>query len=249
MDRALLKRYKLLSLLNDNSFMTYIRRLIQAFQDKSEASVPLSVIVDLVSNAAKYEPQIVDLRFEDMDMETRERVMYLLGLATIERLTEMGYLGTSPKEPKKPQEELAGRPSKSVFIIHGRNLEPAREIRSILTQIGLNPIILHEQPIISRTVVEKLEKYSDVGYAVVILSRDEAMPPRKLFRTQQNVLVELGYFMGLLGRDRVLVLLQKGVEVPSDIEGILYISFNDSLDEVRAEILSELKVAGYEVKV
>ena len=115
--------------------------------------------------------------------------------------------------------------------------------------MGLNPIILHEQPSGSRTIVEKLEKYSDVGYAIVILSSDEVIAPTMVSRARQNVLLEFGYFMGMLGRDRVLCLYEEGVELPSDLYGIIYVPFKESVNEVRNIIIKELKAAGYDTKV
>jgi len=128
----------------------------------------------------------------------------------------------------------------------------------MLYDFGLNPIVLHEQPSGSRTIVEKLEKYSDVGYALVILTPDDVGGPskdRRILRVEgkerarQNVILEFGYFMGLLGRDRVCCLYKGDVELPSDMHGIVYIPFKDSVEEVRNKIIKELKAAGFEIKM
>jgi len=179
-----------------------------------------------------------------------------------------------------------------VFIVHGRDHKPVKELKVMLSDFGLNPIVLHEQPSGSRTIVEKLEKYSDVGYAFVILTpddvgcldvrvskslksvvetlqnlveaytvikrkkplkkaRDELSRAISLFKTRarQNVVLEFGYFMGLLGRDRVCCLYKGDVELPSDMQGIVYISFKESVEECRDKIIKELKAAGYEIKL
>ena len=149
----------------------------------------------------------------------------------------------------------------NVFIVHGRDLEPAKELKSMLKRFRLNPIILHEQASGSRTVLEKLEKYSDVGYAFVILTPDDVgaladeMMADKLLpaflkpRPRQNVVLEFGYFMGLLGRDRVCCLYKGDVELPSDMHGIVYIPFEKSVNECRDKIVKELKAAGYEIEI
>jgi len=150
---------------------------------------------------------------------------------------------------------------RNVFIVHGRDIEPVKELKAMLNEIGLNPIVLHEQPSGSRTIVEKLERYSDVGYAFVILSPDDLalpdtlpiippLPPELPFkhRARQNVVLEFGYFMGLLGRDRVCCLYKGDVELPSDMHGIVYIPFKESVEECRHKIIKELKAAGYEIK-
>jgi len=165
--------------------------------------------------------------------------------------------------------------SNNVFIVHGRDLKPMKELETMLSKFGLNPIVLHEQPSGSRTIVEKLEKYSDVGYAFVILTPDDAtlsnfgilankimteckgksspsMPLETLLpmmkkQARQNVVLEFGYFMSLLTRDRVCCLYKGNVELPSDMHGIVYIPFKESVNEVRAKIVKELKAAGYEI--
>jgi len=152
---------------------------------------------------------------------------------------------------------------KEVFIVHGTDHGPMKELKAMLSAVGLKPIVLSEQPSGGRTLVEKLEEYSDVGYAFVILTPDDlggvydeggrlSRPSRlRSFlksaypRARQNVILELGYFLGKLGRNRVSCLLKKPLEQPSDIHGVVYIRFERSLEEVRGEILKELEVAGY----
>jgi predicted nucleotide-binding protein len=159
-----------------------------------------------------------------------------------------------------------------VFIVHGRDYKPLRELKAILAEFGFDPIVLHEQPSGSRTIVEKLEKYSNVGYAFVILTPDDfgsemeslaailsnsnELDMEDIFdgklvdrRARQNVVLEFGYFIGLLGRDRVCCLHTGDVELPSDMHGIVYIPFEKSVKEVRDRIIKELKAAGYKIKL
>ena len=153
---------------------------------------------------------------------------------------------------------------KEIFIAHGKDLNPLNELRTMLVDFGLTPVVLSEQPSGGKTVIEKLEAYSDVGFVFVILTPDDlggfvemgskwSRPQRlrKFLKTayprpRQNVILEFGFFVGKLGRDRIACLLKKPVEQPSDMQGIVYLSFKDSLDEIGAEILKELKAAGYE---
>lgn len=161
------------------------------------------------------------------------------------------------KTPEEPKKEIS-QPSKNVFIVHGTSHEPIRELKEMLSNFGLNPIILHEQPSGSRTIIEKLEKYSDVGYAFVILTPDDVGGPSKdrrilrfegKERARQNVVLEFGYFMGFLGRDRVCCLYTGDIELPSDMQGIVYVPFKDSIKELRNTIIKELKEADYEIKI
>ena len=136
-----------------------------------------------------------------------------------------------------------------VFIVHGREakLELARMIDN---DLHLKSVILHEQPNAGKTVIEKLERYSlSPGFAFVILTPDdigslkvEGSPKP---RARQNVIFELGYFIGKIGRERVCCLYKQEVELPSDISGVIYIPFEHRVGECYAEIRKELKQAGY----
>ncbi len=156
-------------------------------------------------------------------------------------------------------------PKTEIFISHGKDQTSLNKLKEMLTSFGLKPVVLSEQPSGGKTVMEKLEAYSDVGFAFVILTPDDlggfvemgskwSRPQRlrKFLKTahtrpRQNVILEFGYFVGKLGRDRVACLLKKPVEQPSDMQGIVYLSFKESLQEIKEEILKELKAAGYEI--
>ena len=162
-----------------------------------------------------------------------------------------------------PEEPLALK--KEVFISHGKDLKPLNELKAMLVGFSLSPVVLSEQPSGGKTVMEKLEAYSDVGFVFVILTPDDLggfvemgskwSRPQRLRkflknaypRPRQNVILEFGFFVGKLGRDRVACLLKKPVEQPSDMQGIVYLSFKESLNEIKAEILKELEAAGYEL--
>ena len=143
--------------------------------------------------------------------------------------------------------------ARNVFIVHGHDVQPVKQLKEMLAEFGLNPIVLHEQPSGSRTIIEKLERYSDVGYAFVILTPDDVgcqglgligvLNPR----ARQNVVLEFGYFIGRLGRDRVCCLYKGDVELPSDMQGIVYVPFKESLQECRNKIAKELRNAGYKI--
>lgn len=141
--------------------------------------------------------------------------------------------------------------STKVFLVHGHD-EAAREsVARFLEQLRLEVVILHEQPSAGRTIVEKLEANSDVGFALVLLTPDdvgelksgggEARP-----RARQNVILELGYFFGRLGRSRVCALHKGEVELPSDYLGVIYINL-DPGGAWRLLVARELRTAGFEI--
>jgi predicted nucleotide-binding protein len=140
---------------------------------------------------------------------------------------------------------------KKVFIVHGHNDKIKQTVARTLETIGLAPIILAEQPDKGRTVIEKFESEgNNVGFAVVLLTADDK--GRKNYarkmqdRARQNVVFEMGYFMALLGRERVLLLLQEGVEEPSDLKGVVYTPL-DKEGVWRYKLVKELREQGYEV--
>jgi predicted nucleotide-binding protein len=122
--------------------------------------------------------------------------------------------------------------SKKVFIVHGHDNEAKEGTARFLEKLGLQLIVLHEQPNFGRTIIEKFETYSgDIVFAVVLLTPDdfggiESAPETRKPRARQNVIMELGYFMGRLGRFRVCALHKGGVELPSDYQGVLYIELD-----------------------
>ena len=112
--------------------------------------------------------------------------------------------------------------SNKIFIVHGYNEEMKQAVARIVEKIGLKPIILHEQPNKGRTIIEKFEDYSDVNFAIVLLSPDDIAYPKdkppedKEFRARQNVIFELGFFVGKLGREHVFILyIEKSIILSS----------------------------------
>ncbi|MDR0946348.1 MAG: nucleotide-binding protein [Ruminococcus sp.] len=141
------------------------------------------------------------------------------------------------------------RIQKKIFIVHGHDDTMKFAVKDVITSLKLTPIILHEQPNKGRTIIEKFEQLSeDVGFAIVLLSADDEMKDGK-FRARQNVILELGYFVAKLGRDRVVALYDtsKEVDIPSDISGVLYEPYDNPNGAWKNEIVQELKAAGYNV--
>lgn len=140
---------------------------------------------------------------------------------------------------------------KKVFIVHGHNESIKQTVARTLETIGLTPIILSEQPDKGRTVIEKFENEgNDVGFAVVLLTADDKGRKNKAramqSRARQNVVFEMGYFMAHLRRERVMLLLQPGVEEPSDLKGLVYTSL-DKDGAWKYRLVKELREQGYDV--
>ncbi|SMD44802.1 Predicted nucleotide-binding protein containing TIR-like domain-containing protein [Aquiflexum balticum DSM 16537] len=130
----------------------------------------------------------------------------------------------------KEQEKLRKMNNKG-FVIHGHNEKYKFEVARIIEKkLNKEAIILHEQANKGKTVIEKFESNSEVDFAVALWTADDQGKSSKdkefQLRARQNVIFETGYFIGKLGRDRVIVLYEDGVEKPSDYDGVIYISLS-----------------------
>lgn len=154
------------------------------------------------------------------------------------------------REREKPQKTEIK--SNKVFVVHGRDEEMKQTVARTLGKLELDPIILHEKPHKGRTIIEKFTDYSDVSFAVVLLSPDDLAyqkdekPENAKFRARQNVIFELGYFIGKLGRKNVLAIYREtdDFEIPTDYSGVLWIPFKEGW---QLELVRELNACNYGV--
>lgn len=142
--------------------------------------------------------------------------------------------------------ELAGG---KVFVVHGHDDGAKDTVARFIEKLGLDPIILHERADQGRTVIEKIEKYRDVRFTVVLLTPDDVGGPKGQDdglrpRARQNVIFELGFFIGSLERSRVVALTKGNVEIPSDYHGVLYVSLDTNW---QLRLAREFNAAGLEV--
>ncbi|MBX3490503.1 nucleotide-binding protein [Parvibaculum sp.] len=139
--------------------------------------------------------------------------------------------------------------SNKVFIVHGHDGEAREAVARFLEKLGFEAIILHEQASRGRTVIEKVEAHSDVGFAIILLTPDDVGRAKDMTelepRARQNVLLELGYFIGKLGRDRVLALKRGVVEIPSDFAGVVWESYEGT--GWKQSLAKELEAAGHKI--
>ncbi len=138
--------------------------------------------------------------------------------------------------------------TRKVFIIHGHDIENTLKLRILLAErFGLSPIILSEQASKGRSVIEKFEdEADDASYAFSLLTPDDFIKKdlNEYSQARPNVLFELGWFYGRLGRDRVSMLISSGTAIPSDLDGIVRIQFKTSIEEKVIDIEKELHAAG-----
>ncbi|MGN0276771.1 MAG: TIR domain-containing protein [Hominisplanchenecus sp.] len=136
--------------------------------------------------------------------------------------------------------------NKKVFIVYGHDEKIRTELENILRRWGLEPVILDKMDSGGKTIIEKLEsQMPEIGYGIVLATADDEgyrknAPNEKMYRCRQNVVLELGMLLAKLGRDRIAILLQhpKETERPSDIQGLLYIPFEDRLEPEASKLLA-----------
>jgi predicted nucleotide-binding protein len=163
------------------------------------------------------------------------------------RLELMPVSAGVQKTPVKVERPHTNR----VFVVHGHD-EAAREaVARFLERLGIQAIVLHEQASGGRTIVEKLEHYGDVDFAVILLTPDDVGGLRTASdtlqpRARQNVVLELGYFVGKLGRNKVCTLYKSDVELPSDYLGVVYVPM-DAAGAWRVQLAKELRAAEFSV--
>lgn len=210
---------------------------------------------DLYERAASLQHySMVISRGEVVDYATPTRrnignAIALLAQAQLALMEDLADLEVEPA-PSLPaiSEPVSQELSRRVFVVHGHD-EGAREtVARFLMQLGFDPIILHEQANRGGTVMEKIETHGDVGFAVVLLTPDDqgcAKGGTPEPRARQNVLLELGYFLGRLGRGKVCALKRGTVEIPSDFAGVVWESMDSN--GWKQALGRELEAAGHEI--
>jgi predicted nucleotide-binding protein len=141
-----------------------------------------------------------------------------------------------------------------VFIVYGHDADAREQLELILRRLKLEPVVLQNLPSGGDTIIEKLERASDVPYACVLLTPDDeghrtGHDNEKRPRARQNVVLEMGMFLAQLGRSRVAILHKGDIELPSDIQGLIYIPFKQRVDEVKERLAAELQEAGFNINI
>jgi hypothetical protein len=194
------------------------------------------LIIDLDSN-----PTSQLLRFMDRRIHSLDSILQRLSL--FRQCKEMVGI--------RPVPSTAIIASNEVFVVHGQDNAAKEEVARFIEKLGLRATILHEQTNKGRTIIEKFEQHAQVGFAVILLTPDDvghanlpSAAPRP--RARQNVVFELGFFIGKLGRSRVCALLKDDIEFPTDISGVLYTRM-DTGGAWRLQLAKEIKDAGIAV--
>lgn len=123
------------------------------------------------------------------------------------------------------------------------------EVARFIEQLNLKPIILHEQASSGKTIIEKIEEHSNVGFAITLYTpcdigdkQSEKIVLKS--RARQNVVFEHGFLIGKIGRENVCALVKGQLEKPNDISGVIYVSTDE---EWRLSLAREMRNSGYQI--
>lgn len=138
-----------------------------------------------------------------------------------------------------------------VFIVHGHDESAQNKAARFVEKLGFEAIILHEKASSGRTIIEKIEHYSDVGFAIILYTPDDvgnvkSEPDNLNVRARQNVVFEHGYLIGRLGRQNVSALVDGKLELPNDISGVVYINLDEG-SAWQLQLAKEMKQSGYKI--
>lgn len=168
---------------------------------------------------------------------------WLDSLLDLHRAEEM-----DPATALQASKFAAGR---RVFVVHGHDDGARESVSRFLEHLDFTPVVLNEHANEGRTIIEKFEHHADVAFAIILLTPDDVGAPksnsdRLRDRARQNVVLELGYFIGRLGRSRVCALHKGDLELPSDLHGVLYVAMDEG-DGWKLRVAKEMKAAKLEL--
>lgn len=187
-------------------------------------------------------------RWEEDKASLRQQITRLRSIKKRLPLLEVELKASANASATKTETPTRNR---AIFLVHGHHEESKQSVARLIEKLHLEAIILDEQTNVGKTIIENFERHSDVAFAVVLLTPDDVGRSKvgsdKLKpRARQNVVLELGCFIGKLGRERVAILYVKGVELPSDLKGLLYIEYEKS-GAWKLRLAKEMKAAGLRV--
>ena len=182
--------------------------------------------------------------------DSKSKSLAILGAALRSLEERLKEANESSEEELGANVEFHSKPlSTNVFVVHGHDEGAKLSVANFLERLELVPIILHRMANKGRPIITKLqEEAAEIGFAIVLITPDDhgaKTGEQTKPRARQNVVFELGFFIGLLGPNKVAALMKGGVEVPSDYDGVVYISMDR--EEWQIPLARELRAAGYKI--
>jgi len=133
--------------------------------------------------------------------------------------------------------------SSKTFIAHGPLSLALDKLCRFLKALGVKTLVVEEQPSSGKAIDDKVEHYMAEADCAVILATGDDKIEEKL-HPRQNVIHEIGLAQKTFP-DKIIYLLEKGVEFPSNIRPKVWESFTqESMDEAFIALARELKAFG-----
>lgn len=224
---------------DDPIFRQSVIELIDLFNDNLGANQYSSMIINHFNEG-------ISNFFHSPSYKSIENIIGVLG-AAIKRFE------SNPNLLERRKELVDSKQKQNVFIIHGKDEAKWRELKDLIqNQFRLNPIVLLEQPDIGKTIIEKFEHYAKTcSYAIAVFTPDDEVTSEgeTYLQARPNVIYELGWFCGHLGRENVMLLLKERTSMFSDFGGIVQKRFNSNITEKISEIRLDLIEVGILDKV
>ena len=170
--------------------------------------------------------------------------------AELEAIFESGDVSVSaPIAPADHDERT------KIFVVHGHDTNALEQLELVLRRLGLDPFILQNNDGESKTLIEALEQqiYNEAAFGIVLLTPDDYGYPKsgsdedRQPRARQNVILELGMVLASLGRERMVLLKKGALELPTDVNGVIYLEFNEHVKEIAVKLATRMKGAGIEI--
>lgn len=165
--------------------------------------------------------------------------------------------GVAIAAPASAMSATSSQPSTKtkIFVVHGHDTTALEQLELVLRRLGLDPYILQNNDGQSKTIIEALEQqiYKEAAFGIILLTPDDYGYPKskgedeRQPRARQNVILELGMVLASLGRDRMVLLKKGALELPTDVNGVIYLEFNEHVKEVAVKLATRMKGAGIEI--
>ena len=170
--------------------------------------------------------------------------------AELEAIFDSSAKPASPAVPPTPRNDKT-----KIFVVHGHDTQALEQLELVLRRLGLDPYILQNNDGESKTLIEALEQqiYKEAAFGIVLLTPDDYGYPKnkadedRLPRARQNVILELGMVLASLGRERMVLLKKGALELPTDVNGVIYLEFNEHVKEIAVKLATRMKGAGIEI--
>lgn len=165
-----------------------------------------------------------------------------------------GGVAPTPVAAKTAAATAPAQNDDRVFVVYGHDTASRDALELMLLRMNLKPVILSNMAPEGKTIIEALMANTNVKYAVILLTPDDeghkaGHADEKKFRARQNVVLELGMFLTALGRERVAILHKGNLELPSDINGLIYVAFQNSVQEAKNKLAASLQRAGFFIDI